>query len=146
MGLSSPVPKVQHASPAPGISTMSDSAPDQPAQTPDAAGDAAAGPTPKVLAVTCVFAAVVGVVVSLAAWCFLELVHQIQNGVFNDLPGDMGYHSAPWWWLLIVLAVAGLVTALAVERLPGRGGHVPSHGLQVGGPHPDHRKITRERY
>jgi H+/Cl- antiporter ClcA len=133
MGLSSPVPKVQHASPAPGISTMSDSAPDQPAQTPDAAGDAAAGPTPKVLAVTCVFAAVVGVVVSLAAWCFLELVHQIQNGVFNDLPGDMGYHSAPWWWLLIVLAVAGLVVALAVERLPGRGGHVPAHGLQVGG-------------
>ena len=74
MGLSSPMPKVQHASPAPGISTMSDSAPDQAAQTPDAAGDAAAGPTPKVLAVTCVFAAVVGVVVSLAAWCFLELV------------------------------------------------------------------------
>ena len=86
------------------------------------------------LAVLCAFAAAVGVVVSLAAWCFLELVHQIQNGVFNDLPGDMGYHSAPWWWLLIVLAVAGLVTALAVERLPGRGGHVPSHGLQVGGP------------
>ena len=25
------------------------------------------------------------------------------------------------------------MTALAVERLPGRGGHVPAHGLQVGG-------------
>ena len=110
---------------------MTDSAPDPPAQTPDAAGGD--GPTPRMLAVACVFAAVVGVVVSLAAWCFLELIHQIQNGVFNDLPGDMGYHSAPWWWLLLVLAVAGLVTALAVERLPGGGGHVPSHGLQVGG-------------
>jgi H+/Cl- antiporter ClcA len=112
---------------------MSDSAPDPPAPPPEAAGDAAPTPTTKVMAVTCAFAAVVGVVVSLAAWCFLELVHQIQNGVFNDLPSDMGYHSAPWWWLLIVLAVAGLVTALAIERLPGRGGHVPSHGLQVGG-------------
>jgi chloride channel protein, CIC family len=112
---------------------MSDSAPDPPAPPPEAAGDAAPGPTPKALTVLCTFAAAVGVVVSLAAWCFLELIHQIQNGVFNDLPGDMGYHSAPWWWLLIVLAVAGLVTALAVERLPGRGGHVPSHGLQVGG-------------
>ena len=87
---------------------MTDSAPDPPAQTPDAAGGD--GPTPRMLAVACVFAAVVGVVVSLAAWCFLELIHQIQNGVFNDLPGDMGYHSAPWWWLLLVLAVAGLVT------------------------------------
>jgi H+/Cl- antiporter ClcA len=112
---------------------MSDSPPDPPAPPPEAAGDPAPGPTPRALTVLCAFAAAVGVVVSLAAWCFLELIHQIQNGVFNDLPGDMGYHSAPWWWLLIVLAVAGLVTALAVERLPGRGGHVPSHGLQVGG-------------
>ena len=74
---------------------------------------------------------------------FLELVHQIQNGVFHDLPGDMGYHSAPWWWLLLVLAVAGLVTAFAVERLPGRGGHVPAHGLQVGGK-PSSRSTSRE--
>ena len=62
------------------------------------------GPTPKMIAVLCAFAAVVGVVVSLAAWCFLEAIHQIQHGVFTDLPSDMGYHSAPWWWLLLVLA------------------------------------------
>jgi H+/Cl- antiporter ClcA len=103
------------------------------APTPTTTGDETPSPTPKALAVVCAFAAVVGVVVSLAAWCFLELVHQIQHGVFTGLPSDMGYHSAPWWWLLIVLAVAGLVTALAIERLPGRGGHVPAHGLQVGG-------------
>ncbi len=80
------------------------------------------------------FAAIVGVVVSLAAWCFLELIHQTQTGVFTDLPKDMGYHSAPAWWLVLVLAIAGLIVALAIERLPGRGGHVPAHGLAVGGP------------
>ena len=32
-----------------------------------------------------VFAAIVGVVVSLAAWAFLELVHGIQVGVYSDL-------------------------------------------------------------
>jgi H+/Cl- antiporter ClcA len=79
-------------------------------------------------------AAVVGVVVSLAAWSFLELVHQIQQGVFVHLPSDLGYHDGPpLWWSLPVLAVAGVVVALAIARLPGRGGHVPAEGLAVGG-------------
>jgi H+/Cl- antiporter ClcA len=111
----------------------SDSASDAPATAPpQAGGDAEASPTAKTLAIVCVFAAVVGVIVSLAAWCFLELIHQIQHGVFNGLPNDMGYKSAPWWWIVLVLAIAGIIVALAIERLPGRGGHVPAHGLQVG--------------
>ena len=64
----------------------------------------------------------------------LKLVHQIQHGVFMGNPNDMGYHSAPWWWLVLVLGIAGVIVALAIERLPGRGGHVPAHGLAVGGP------------
>jgi H+/Cl- antiporter ClcA len=102
------------------------------AQPPGGSG-ADGSPTAKQLAIVCVFAAVVGVIVSLAAWCFLELIHQIQHGVFSGLPNDMGYNSAPWWWLVLVLAVAGIIVALAIERLPGRGGHIPAHGLQVGG-------------
>lgn len=112
---------------------MSASSPDPPATPPAADADATPSPTARVLAVACVLAAVVGVVVSLAAWCFLELVHQIQHGVFSGLPNDMGYHSPPSWYLLLVLAIAGVIVALAIERLPGRGGHVPAHGLQVGG-------------
>jgi H+/Cl- antiporter ClcA len=78
-------------------------------------------------------AAVVGVVVSLAAWCFLELINQIQRGVFVHLPSDLGYHNGPpLWWSLPVLAIAGLIVAFAIERLPGRGGHVPAHGLVAG--------------
>ncbi len=98
-----------------------------------AATPAAATPPPRQLAVLTVLAALVGVVVSLAAWCFLELIHQTQKALFTDIPSDMGYHSPPWWWLVLVLGVAGLVVAFAIERLPGRGGHIPAEGLKVGG-------------
>jgi H+/Cl- antiporter ClcA len=75
-------------------------------------------------------AAGVGLVVSLAAWAFLELIHQVQVGVFEGLPKDLGYaNGAPWWWSLPVCGVAGLLVALAILRLPGFGGHVPAHGL-----------------
>jgi H+/Cl- antiporter ClcA len=83
-----------------------------------------------------VLVAVIGVVVSLASWCFLELVHQIQQEVFTHLPHALGYSSAPRWWPLPVLPIAALITALAIVRLPGRGGHIPSEGLATGGPPP----------
>ena len=83
-------------------------------------------------AVLLVFVAIVGVVTSLAAWCFLELVHQIQSGVFTDLPKDLGYEGgAPNWWYLVVLCIAGLLAALAITRLPGNGGHTPANGLST---------------
>jgi H+/Cl- antiporter ClcA len=79
-----------------------------------------------------VFVAIVGVITSLVAWCFLELVHQIQTGVFTDLPKDLGYdHGAPNWWYLVVLGIAGLITAAAITRLPGNGGHTPANGLST---------------
>ena len=69
-------------------------------------------------------AGLVGVVASLAAWAFLELIHQIQVVVFYD--------DAPTWWPVPVLGVAGLLVALAIVRLPGTGGHVPARGLNAG--------------
>ena len=81
-------------------------------------------------------AAVVGLVVSFVAWGFLELVHQIQVGVFQGLPSDLGYDSTPLWWSLPVLAIAGVVTAFAIVRLPGGGGHVPADGLKTSPTHP----------
>ncbi len=79
-------------------------------------------------------AAVVGVIVSLAAWAFLELIERIQILVFTDLPKDLGYHNgAPLWWYVVVLGLAGLPIAFAIVRLPGEGGHVPAEGLKVGG-------------
>ena len=79
-------------------------------------------------------AAAIGVVVSLASWCFLELVHYLQQWVFVDLPSGLGYKTAPDWWPLPVLAAAGVIIAFAVARLPGNGGHQPADGLKAAGP------------
>jgi H+/Cl- antiporter ClcA len=77
-----------------------------------------------------VLAAIVGVIASLAAWGFLELIFYIQRWVFTDIPSDLGYtHGTPLWWYVPVLAIAGLAAALAIIRLPGNGGHIPAHGL-----------------
>jgi H+/Cl- antiporter ClcA len=81
-----------------------------------------------------VLAAIVGLVVSTASWVFLEGVHELQVAVYEDLPKHFGYHTAPTWWPLPWVALAGLLTAFAIQRLPGRGGHVPADGLKTGGP------------
>src|ERR1700750_1244155 len=79
-------------------------------------------------------AAFVGVVVSLAAWCFLEGTVQMQHLLFDHLPGSLGYDDGPpLWYLMAVLGLAGLIVGLTIARLPGRGGHVPVHGLGAGG-------------
>ena len=81
-----------------------------------------------------VVVAIIGVVVSLATWCFLELIYQIQRELWTHLPHALGYNNGPpLWWSLPVLGIAGLIVALAITRLPGEGGHVPAKGLVVGG-------------
>jgi H+/Cl- antiporter ClcA len=80
-----------------------------------------------------VIVAVIGVLASLAAWCFLELVHQIQQELYVHLPHAVGYqHGPPKWWSLPILAIAALIVALAITRLPGNGGHIPAEGLSTG--------------
>jgi H+/Cl- antiporter ClcA len=79
-------------------------------------------------------AAIIGLVVSLAAWCFVELIYQMQQELYHHLPSALGYHNGPpMWWSLPILAIAGLITAFAIVRLPGTGGHIPAEGLKVGG-------------
>jgi chloride channel protein, CIC family len=86
--------------------------------------------------VVLVLAAIVGVVVSVAAWGFLELVHHLKGWVYSDLPSGLGFSATPEWWALPVLAVAGLAVGFAIVRLPGQGGHIPAHGLNAGSPRP----------
>lgn len=104
-------------------------------------GDTAAAPAdPETLIhsrnyrVLLVLAAIIGVMVSLASWGFLELIHELQSWVYKDLPSGLGFKGVPAWWPLPVLGVAGLVVAFAVARLPGGGGHQPSEGLKSGPP------------
>jgi H+/Cl- antiporter ClcA len=81
-----------------------------------------------------VLVAVVGVVVSLATWCFLEAIHQITQELYTHLPHALGYDDGPpKWWPLPILAVGAVIVALAIRRLPGNGGHIPADGLAVGG-------------
>jgi H+/Cl- antiporter ClcA len=79
-----------------------------------------------------VLAAILGVVASLAAWCFLELVHQANVGAYDKLPELFGFDSTPLWWSMPLLVVAGVIVAFAIHRMPGRGGHVPAYGLSTG--------------
>src|SRR5436305_11555281 len=108
--------------------------------TPDGtAPEAAPEPTPEQAAAVMTsrpymallaLVAVIGVIVSLATWVFLELIYQITQELYVHLPHAFGYSDGPpVWWPLPLLGVAGVIVALAITRLPGRGGHIPAMGL-----------------
>ena len=80
-----------------------------------------------------VFGALIGVPVAAVAYGFLKVVAEAQKFLFTTLPEDLGWGSAPAWWPIPVLALGGLLTALAISRLPGTAGHKPAEGLKVGG-------------
>lgn len=100
---------------------------------PAAGVDPAAVLRSRQFVVILVVAALVGLIVSLVSWGFLELVEKAQNGVYKDLPEALGFTTTPDWWPIPVLLVAGVIVAFAITKLPGRGGHVPANGLHMGG-------------
>src|SRR6516165_6468419 len=71
-----------------------------------------------------VLAAIIGVPVSAAAYWYLYLVGYLQKEIFTHLPHGLGFSSEPVWWPLPVLAVGGVLVALAITYLPGRGRYV----------------------
>jgi H+/Cl- antiporter ClcA len=80
-----------------------------------------------------VLAALIGVPVSAAAYGFLKLVAWLQEAVFTDLPDELGFDTPPTWWPLPLLALSGLLVALAIRHLPGTGGHSPADGFKAAG-------------
>jgi H+/Cl- antiporter ClcA len=94
-------------------------------------------------AVLLIVVAIIGVVVSLAAWCFLEGIYQIQQELYVHLPHAVGYQNGPpKWWPLPVLALGAVLCAIAILRLPGNGGHIPAEGLAVGGGTPGPKALS----
>ena len=81
-----------------------------------------------------VLAAVIGLLVSLVSWGYLELIHYLQLWVYKDLPSALNFATVPSWWPLPVLAVASIPIAFTIARLPGGGGHKPAEGLKAGPP------------
>ncbi|WP_239308326.1 MULTISPECIES: chloride channel protein [unclassified Frankia] len=78
-------------------------------------------------------AAILGAPVSAVAYGFLKLVADMQGWIFTDLPTALGFHEEPLWWPLPVLALAGILVALTIRYLPGRGGVSPADGFTVHG-------------
>jgi chloride channel protein, CIC family len=83
-----------------------------------------------------VFGAIVGVPVATVAYFFLKAVSESQHYLFETLPGEVGFHGEPIWWPLPLLALSGLLVALAIRYLPGTGGHSPADGFKSSGPVP----------
>lgn len=80
-----------------------------------------------------VLAVVLGVPIAAAAFGFLKLTDEARTWTYRDLPKALGYATAPAWWPLVPLAVAGLLTGLAIVHLPGRGGGSPADGFAAHG-------------
>jgi H+/Cl- antiporter ClcA len=78
-----------------------------------------------------VLAAILGVPISAAAWGFLALVSYLQKELFTHLPHGLGFSTAPAWWPLPMLVIGGVLTALAIQYLPGNGGVSPAGGFGV---------------
>ncbi len=100
--------------------------------TRPAGGDAAASPAPPAPAVLLASLAValgVGLPVAAAAFGFLALVRRLETALWQTLPDGLGFSGAAWWWVLLVPTVGGVLSALAVRRLPGNGGHDPVAGF-----------------
>jgi H+/Cl- antiporter ClcA len=80
-----------------------------------------------------VLAAILGAPIAAAAYGFLKLVDVIQQAVFTQLPSGLGFDGEPLWWPLLPLALAGVLVALAIRYLPGKGGHSPADGFKPRG-------------
>ncbi|MFG2618856.1 chloride channel protein [Streptomyces sp. NPDC048507] len=80
-----------------------------------------------------VLSALIGIPVSLVAFWFLVVLHELEHLLWADVPDALGLGVPPWWWPFPLLAAAGLAVGLVAVRLPGAGGHVPASGLHTGG-------------
>ena len=103
--------------------------PQKPAPTTSRAALSAADPGATIRSkgyrVLLVLAALVGVLVSFASWCFLELIHWIQEEVYRTLPSGLGFDA-----VAVVVAAAG---DGGRRRAGGRRDHPPARPRR---PHP----------
>ena len=75
--------------------------------------------------------ALVGIPAALVAAVFVAVVHELEDWLWHDLPERLDA-SAPPWYLVVGLPLAGACIVLAARRLlPGDGGHPPLEGISV---------------
>ncbi|MGH9205703.1 MAG: chloride channel protein, partial [Acidimicrobiales bacterium] len=80
-----------------------------------------------------VLAGLLGAPVAAGAYWFLDLISHLNEWIFVEpLPKWLGFQAVPLWWPLPILTLAGLLVALAIRWLPGRGGASPADGFKAG--------------
>ncbi|MGC3993693.1 MAG: chloride channel protein [Propionicimonas sp.] len=77
-----------------------------------------------------VLGAVVGLAAGAGAAAFVWVEHALTHVLWHELPAALGLGEAPWWLVLGLPVLGGLLTWAAV-RLPGHGGHSPLDGLAL---------------
>ena len=90
-----------------------------------------------------VLAALIGVPVSAVAYGFLKLVDWLQDQLFTELPETLGFDAPPTWWPLPLLALSGVLVALAILHLPGHGRALAGGRVQAGRTAPARRAAGR---
>ena len=110
--------------------------------TPAASGPPAAAPAPptdltSVLRsrgyhVLLLAAALIGLPIAVVAFGFLAGVQAMEKWLWQSLPTSFGWDQPKWWYVVLVLTLAGVLVGLVVLRLPGRGGHIPANGMGGG--------------
>lgn len=111
----------------------------EPPTTPPAAPAPPSSPDPaellrsKSYVALLVMGAIIGAPVAAFAFFFLKVIAETQQYVFDTLPNDLGFHGAPAWWPVPLLALSGFLVAAAIMYLPGTGGHSPADGFHAAG-------------
>lgn len=77
--------------------------------------------------------AAIGVPASLIAYVFLAIVHELQRWLWDELPHELGIHSAPWYLVIGLPIMGAVITVIARRYLPGDGGPSPLDHFGVGG-------------
>ncbi len=72
-----------------------------------------------------VIAALLGLPFGAIALAFVGAIHEGEHLVFTSLPQGLGLSGTPWWFLMLMPLVGGVLTGLFVHTLPGHGGHGP---------------------
>ena len=74
--------------------------------------------------------ALLGIPAAAAAVVYTSVLHGVETGLWHDLPQALGWSQPPWWMVIALPALAGVLVAAAL-RLPGHGGHPPLDEFSV---------------